>query len=163
MLARSARAPATTRTAEGPSKLRRAVSGSRPCAGARLGGHLASWPPPHSSIPPAVWDGPRCRPQAIVAAGNLSRTGCQSICLPLAAGVLLVSAFAIFHGHAHGAEMPATASGLAYGAGFVAATAALHLCGIAIGLSLKMMDRPRVLRLAGAAVAMCGVALIFAR
>ena len=83
--------------------------------------------------------------------------------LPLAAGVLLVATFAFFHGHAHGAEMPSTASGLAYGAGFIAATASLHLCGIAIGLSLKRLDKPRVLRLAGAAVALCGVALFLAK
>jgi urease accessory protein len=83
--------------------------------------------------------------------------------LPLAAGVLLVSAFAVFHGHAHGSEMPSTASGLAYGAGFIAATASLHAVGIALGLSLKRLDKPRVLRLAGAAVAMCGVALFLAK
>jgi len=83
--------------------------------------------------------------------------------LPLAAGVLLVAAFAVFHGHAHGAEMPRTASGLAYGAGFVAATALLHAFGVGLGLSLKKLDKPRVLRLAGAAVAMCGVALFLAK
>jgi urease accessory protein len=79
--------------------------------------------------------------------------------LPLASGVLLVAVFAVFHGHAHGAEMPRTASGLAYGAGFVAATASLHALGIAIGLSLEKLDRPRVARLAGAAVALCGAVL----
>ena len=83
--------------------------------------------------------------------------------LPLAAGVLLVAAFAVFHGHAHGAEMPRTVSGLAYGAGFIAATALLHLCGIAIGLSLKKLDKPRVLRFAGAAVATCGAVLFLAK
>jgi urease accessory protein len=83
--------------------------------------------------------------------------------LPLAAGVLLVAAFAVFHGHAHGAEMPRTVSGLAYGAGFIAATALLHAGGIALGLSLKKLDKPRGLRLAGAAIAMCGVALFLAK
>jgi urease accessory protein len=83
--------------------------------------------------------------------------------LPLAAGVLLVAAFAVFHGHAHGAEMPPTVSGLAYGAGFLAATASLQACGVALGLSLKVLDKPRALRLAGAAVAMCGIALLRTR
>jgi urease accessory protein len=83
--------------------------------------------------------------------------------LPLVAGALLVAAFAVFHGHAHGAEMPRTASGLEYGAGFVVATALLHACGVALGLSLKKLDRPRALRLTGAAVALCGVALFWTR
>ena len=46
----------------------------------------------------------------------------------------LAGLFAIFHGHAHGAEMPQAAEGLSYGLGFVVATAALHGAGIAIGL-----------------------------
>jgi urease accessory protein len=83
--------------------------------------------------------------------------------LPLVAGVLLVAAFAVFHGHAHGAEMPRTASGLSYGAGFIVATALLHGCGVGLGLSLKKLDRPRVLRLTGAAVALCGIALFWTR
>ena len=83
--------------------------------------------------------------------------------LPLAAGTLLVAIFAVFHGHAHGAEMPQTASGLAYGAGFVAATALLHASGVALGLSLKKLNKPRVLRLVGAAVAACGVVLFLAK
>jgi urease accessory protein len=83
--------------------------------------------------------------------------------LPLAAGMLLVAVFALFHGHAHGAEMPSTASGLAYGAGFVAATALLHACGVGLGLTLKKLERPAALRFAGAAVALCGVGLLLAR
>ena len=82
---------------------------------------------------------------------------------PSASGVLLVAAFAVFHGHAHGAEMSRTSSGLAYGAGFVAATASLHAVGIALGLALKKLDKPRVFRLAGAAAAAYGVALLLAK
>lgn len=51
--------------------------------------------------------------------------------MPVAAAMSLVGVFAIFHGHAHGAEMPADASGLTYALGFVAATALLHVAGIA--------------------------------
>ena len=56
--------------------------------------------------------------------------------MPVAVAMGLVAFFAIFHGYAHGIEMPETASGLAYGAGFVAATALLHGLGIALGLAL---------------------------
>jgi NAD(P)-dependent dehydrogenase (short-subunit alcohol dehydrogenase family) len=54
--------------------------------------------------------------------------------LPLAASMAVVGAFALFHGHAHGAEMPAAASGMAYGAGFIAATILLHAAGIGAAL-----------------------------
>ena len=49
----------------------------------------------------------------------------------------LVGVFAVFHGHAHGSEMAAGASGLQYALGFVVSTALLHLAGVAgaIGLS----------------------------
>lgn len=51
--------------------------------------------------------------------------------LPLTAAMALVGVFAVFHGHAHGAEMPTTTEGLSYAAGFLAATALLHLAGLA--------------------------------
>jgi urease accessory protein len=51
--------------------------------------------------------------------------------VPVVAASALVGVFAIFHGHAHGAEMPADASGLEYAAGFIVATALLHAAGIA--------------------------------
>ncbi|WP_156460410.1 HupE/UreJ family protein [Devosia sp. Root635] len=50
--------------------------------------------------------------------------------MPVALAMALVGVFAVFHGHAHGAEMPETAAGLTYALGFVAATALLHLSGI---------------------------------
>jgi urease accessory protein len=53
--------------------------------------------------------------------------------LPLAISVSIVGILAIFHGYAHGAEMPETALGLTYGLGFIISTAALHLVGIGIG------------------------------
>jgi urease accessory protein len=56
--------------------------------------------------------------------------------LPLALSAGIVGILAIFHGYAHGAEMPATASGLAYGVGFIISTTLLHLAGIAIGLGI---------------------------
>jgi urease accessory protein len=83
--------------------------------------------------------------------------------LPVAGAMLLVGAFAVFHGHAHGAEMPDAASGLAYGLGFVAATALLHAAGLGLGLiagrSNRTADRP-ALRVAGAAFAAAGLGLL---
>lgn len=82
--------------------------------------------------------------------------------LPLAASSAIVGLFALFHGYAHGAEIPATASGLAYGVGFVAATTCLHLCGIGIGLFIKRFVSANWIRCAGGAIAACGVYLCFA-
>jgi urease accessory protein len=86
-----------------------------------------------------------------------------SVDIPTAAAMALVGFFAIFHGHAHGAEMPETASGLAYGAGFALATATLHIVGIGVGLGIGRLSHAhgkRVLRAAGAAMALTGVAIL---
>ena len=83
--------------------------------------------------------------------------------LPTAAAMALVGLFAIFHGHAHGAEMPETASGLAYGAGFALATALLHATGIVIGLGLGRAGAAigrRALQTAGSAMALAGIAIL---
>ncbi len=53
---------------------------------------------------------------------------------PLWVAAILVGLFAVFHGYAHGAELPGAANALAYGVGFVIATGLLHLAGILIGL-----------------------------
>ena len=82
--------------------------------------------------------------------------------LPLVASICIVGLFAIFHGHAHGAEMPETASGLSYGVGFVLATAFLHLCGIALGFLMQKSLKAKAVRFAGAAIALSSVYLWFA-
>ncbi len=79
--------------------------------------------------------------------------------LHAATGMAIVGAFALFHGVAHGAEMPATAGGLAYGAGFIATTVLLHLVGLGLGAALR--NRQTAARFAGGAVALAG-ALAFA-
>ncbi|SED70787.1 urease accessory protein [Rhizobiales bacterium GAS188] len=76
---------------------------------------------------------------------------------PLLAAAALVGVFALFHGHAHGAELPPGESGLLYSIGFVVATGCLHLLGIAIGTVHKWAWGRRVLQAAGACVAMGGV------
>jgi urease accessory protein len=83
--------------------------------------------------------------------------------IPTAAAMALVGFFAIFHGHAHGAEMPESASGLAYGVGFVLATATLHACGIGLGLLVGRMSEAygnRVLQMTGSAMALVGIAIL---
>lgn len=62
---------------------------------------------------------------------------------PLATSAAIVGLFALFHGHAHGLEMPANASGLAYGAGFMLASASLHGIGIAVALRFRLGARSR--------------------
>ena len=58
--------------------------------------------------------------------------------LPLALLAGLLGAFAVFHGHAHGVEMPETASGLRYSLGFLGATALLHAAGLGLGLLIGL-------------------------
>ena len=67
----------------------------------------------------------------------------------------VVAFFALFHGYAHGHEMPAAASALPFSLGFVLATALLHGAGIAAGLGFQ--NQPRVVRWAGAAIAASSV------
>jgi urease accessory protein len=80
-----------------------------------------------------------------------------AIRLPLPASALLVGLFALFHGHAHGAEMPVTASGFAYGAGFIAASAMLHAIGIGLGLALQRLAGSTWVRATGGAIACFGL------
>jgi urease accessory protein len=76
---------------------------------------------------------------------------------PLAAATAMVGLFAIFHGHAHGTELPAGASGLLYSIGFVVATGCLHGAGIAIGALHRFARGRLALRAAGAVVAIGGL------
>ncbi len=82
--------------------------------------------------------------------------------LPLQLGLPLVGLFAVFHGVAHGGEIPALASGAAYSTGFALSTAALHFAGIGTAVALKRVRGGLALRAAGAGVALGGVALLFA-
>ena len=76
---------------------------------------------------------------------------------PVAVAAIMVGFFAVFHGHAHGTELPAGQSGLLYSMGFVAATGCLHGVGIAIGLIHRWPAGKIALRIAGAGVALGGV------
>jgi len=81
--------------------------------------------------------------------------------LPLWAAGLIVSGFAIFHGYAHGAELPALADPFAFAAGFVIATGLLHLLGISFGLLLKWPAGSYAVRAGGGAIAGTGLAFLF--
>jgi urease accessory protein len=76
---------------------------------------------------------------------------------PLAIAASIVAIFAIFHGHAHGTELPPGQSGLLYSIGFVIATGCLHAVGITIGTVHRWGWGQKFLRLAGAVVTMGGV------
>jgi urease accessory protein len=82
--------------------------------------------------------------------------------MPLGLGVGLMGLFALVHGHAHGAEAPVDASGAAYAAGFLAASALLVGAGIALARGLERGGRPAIVRACGAAVALGGAMLCIA-
>lgn len=83
--------------------------------------------------------------------------------MPVAAAMSLVGVFAIFHGHAHGAEMPVDASGLGYAVGFMVATALLHMAGVlgAVGVAKVAAGwGKRMAQAAGAVFAAGGLAVL---
>jgi len=69
--------------------------------------------------------------------------------LPTVATVALIGVFALFHGSAHGAEMPSSATPLLYGIGFLVATASLHLGGIGLARLLQRSHAEWLFRGAG--------------
>jgi urease accessory protein len=78
----------------------------------------------------------------------------------IAIAAILVGAFAIFHGHAHGTELPDGANALAYALGFVIATGLLHLAGIAFGLLAGHPAGRVAVRAAGSAIASAGLVFL---
>jgi urease accessory protein len=74
----------------------------------------------------------------------------------LVIAALVVGCFAIFHGHAHGTEVPRGQSALLYSTGFVVATGCLHAVGIGIGTVHRLLWGRQVLRAAGTVVAAGG-------
>jgi urease accessory protein len=77
--------------------------------------------------------------------------------LPLAIAFALISLFAIFHGHSHGAALPDFGVPLLYAAGFVIATGLLHVCGIALGLLVRWPAGRTTVRVTGALIAAVGL------
>ena len=131
---------------------------------------------------PAVWLLPVTFPMVMAFGGTLGLVGVKlpgievGIALSaigLGAAVLfearpklwiaaaLVGFFAIFHGHAHGTELPAGSNGVLYSIGFVVATGLLHATGIGIGLVHRWPTGQKALRLAGAVVALAGLVFLW--
>ena len=95
-----------------------------------------------------------------VVIGGAAALGRQ---MPAAGAMALVGIFAVFHGHAHGAEMPKDAGGLLYASGFVVATALLHLAGISAAFgSAKLAGKYAgpIARIAGGVLALGGVGVL---
>ena len=79
---------------------------------------------------------------------------------PLWLAMALVGVFAIFHGYAHGAELPSAANPAAYAVGFVLATGLLHLAGILIGALVGLSFGKTMVRAGGALIALTGAAFL---
>lgn len=79
---------------------------------------------------------------------------------PIWVAAVIVGVFAIFHGHAHGTELPGAANALAYSLGFVVATGLLHLTGIAFGSLVYWPAGKIAVRSGGAIIALAGVGFL---
>ena len=96
---------------------------------------------------------------SVIVLGLLVAAGVR---MPTVASVLLVGLFAIFHGHAHAAEAPASAAMMPFALGFVAATIVLHLAGIAVGSWSERLAHAgqRPMRILGSLIAAAGATLL---
>jgi urease accessory protein len=101
---------------------------------------------------------PMAEPMVVASVAVLGAIVAGAVRIPAGLGAALVSVFAVFHGFAHGIEMPAASSAWAYATGFAIATASLHLVGLGLGMSLHRL--PIAARLGGAAISVTGVALL---
>lgn len=131
---------------------------------------------------PAIWVLPVVFPLVMAVGGALGVAGvplpfvelgiaCSAIVLglmvalavrpPLWVAAVVVGAFAIFHGHAHGTELPSAASPLAFSIGFVLATGLLHLAGIVFGLLVRWPAGRVCVRGGGAAIALAGAVFLY--
>jgi urease accessory protein len=83
--------------------------------------------------------------------------------VPTLVAMSVVGFFAIFHGHVHGTEMPESASGLAYGLGFLCATALLHTTGVGLGLTIAKANENysrKIVQIGGGAMAIAGITIL---
>jgi urease accessory protein len=129
---------------------------------------------------PAIWLLPVAFPQVMAAGGVAGLLGVPLVGIevgvavsvivlgamialdrrpPLWVALGLVSFFAVFHGYAHGVELPGKTGAVAYSAGFVTSTGLIHLTGIGIGLVVKLPHGVKMLRAGGSAIAAAGVFL----
>lgn len=94
---------------------------------------------------------------SVIVLGGVILAGLRA---PLWVSMPLVGVFAIFHGYAHGVEMPGQHDPLAYSLGFVVATGLIHLAGIAIGLVTRLPHGHTLLRIGGGLIVAAGVYLL---
>lgn len=80
---------------------------------------------------------------------------------PLGVAAAVVGFFALFHGHAHGTELPAGEDALLYSLGFVIGTGCLHAAGIAVGIVHQWSWGRSLLRIAGAGIALSGLVFMW--
>jgi urease accessory protein len=80
--------------------------------------------------------------------------------LPLWSAAAIVAAFAVFHGYAHGTELPEAANPVSYAVGFVIATGLLHLIGIAFGLLIRWPRGVYAIQAGGGVISLVGVAFL---
>ena len=132
--------------------------------------------------PPAVWLLPVTFPMVMAFGGMMGLMGFKlpgiEVCIALSAvclgfmvlreakpnlwaAAILVGFFAIFHGHAHGTELPPGANGILYSIGFVVATGLLHATGILIGTVHRWPYGRVALRAAGAVVVAGGCYFLY--
>ncbi len=79
--------------------------------------------------------------------------------MPVGFSSAIVGLFAVFHGAAHGLEMPLNVGGVEYAAGFILATAMLHAAGITLGSIMHKIAQSKISRIAGGSIAVAGLAL----
>jgi urease accessory protein len=99
------------------------------------------------------------RSEAVVALSVLVLGSCVALAIeaPIACALLIVAVFGIFHGYAHGRELPSAADPVGYSAGFVLVTGLLHLSGIGLGGFNDRAWGIAMTRGIGVAIALCGV------
>jgi urease accessory protein len=102
---------------------------------------------------------PFVEPGILASVIGLGLLVAMAVRLPVAMSAAIVAVFALFHGHAHGAELGA-AGAWRFGVGFVISTAFLHVAGIAIGLAAGRAA-PVLTRIAGGLTALAGLSLVF--
>jgi len=132
--------------------------------------------------PPAIWLLPVTFPLVMAFGGFLGLIGVRlpgvefgvaasalllgiMVCLEarpkLIWAAVLVGLFGLYHGHAHGTELPPGQSGMLYSMGFVVATGCLHGVGITLGLAHRWKPGRMSLRVAGAAIALLGLLFVW--
>jgi len=103
---------------------------------------------------------PMIEPGIAVSSIVLGLLIAMAVKAPLWVAAIIVGAFAIFHGYAHGAELPSAASPLAYSVGFVISTGLLHLAGIAFGELGRFSWGKYAVRAGGGLIALAGVGFL---